>query len=83
MSSPHTPSLRLELQQVQPEAAAGVELLSCAIEWMRFCYSCNRESIFVANRQCASGLIGRCSQCDDERIVPFTRTTLEAWESLT
>jgi hypothetical protein len=83
VNSPSGPSLRLELQQVAPDDVAGVETLNIPIEFMRFCYACNRESIFVANHECQVGLIGRCSNCGDERIAPFTRTIGEsAWEAL-
>jgi hypothetical protein len=83
MNSPSGPSLRLELQLVSHDDVAGVEPLHIPIEWMRFCYSCNREAIFVANHECVFGLIGRCTHCGDERVSPFTRTISEsAWEAL-
>jgi hypothetical protein len=83
VNSPSGPSLRLEMQQVPPDDVAGVEPLQIPIEFMRFCYACNREAIFVANHECPHGLIGRCSHCGDERIAPFTRTISEAkWEAM-
>jgi hypothetical protein len=59
--------------------------LNPPVEWMRFCYGCNTEAMFVADRVCASGLVGRCSHCGDERIAAFTRMNSEAsaWEALT
>lgn len=54
-----------------------VASLATPVEWMRFCPVCNNEQIFVADRECSSGLVGRCSNCGDERIAPFTRTTSE------
>jgi hypothetical protein len=48
------------------------------VEWMQFCGCCQEEHVFAANRFCASGLIGCCSNCRDERVAPFTRTNSEA-----
>jgi hypothetical protein len=53
---------------------AGIEVLEVPIEWNRYCIKCDGEFLFVAKRICANGLIGRCSNCGDERIAPFTRT---------
>jgi hypothetical protein len=58
-----------------PEVIAS---LTPTIEWIRFCYSCNSDQRFVADRACVSGLIGCCSGCGDERIAPFTRSNSEA-----
>jgi hypothetical protein len=49
--------------------------LDTPIEWMRYCYCCDREQRFCADRVCANGLVGCCSKCGEERIAPFTRTT--------
>jgi len=54
-----------------------VALLEPAVEWMRFCRSCDAEQRFVADRVCVSGLIGCCVNCGDERIAPFTRVNSE------
>jgi hypothetical protein len=51
--------------------------LEVPVEFMRFCYQCNSVHVFVADRVCASGLVGICSECGDERVVAFTRTTVE------
>ena len=53
---------------------AGIEVLEVPVEWNRYCIKCDGEYLFVAKRICANGLIGRCSNCGDERIAPFTRT---------
>lgn len=54
--------------------AARLEL---PIEWMRFCYVCNSDKLFVAYGVCSSGLVGCCLGCGDERIAPFTRVNSE------
>ncbi len=54
-----------------------VAVLDRAVEWMRFCYSCNGLHLFIADRECFDGLIGRCSHCSDERIAAFTRVNSE------
>lgn len=56
----------------------GVAALDLPVEWNRFCYACNGVHVFVADRECAEGLIGKCANCDDERIASFTRVTTEA-----
>jgi len=78
------PSLRLELQQVPTEARiAGVAPLDTPVEFMRYCYACDSDQLFIADRSCLTGLVGRC-KCGDERIVPFTRTnSAPGWEELT
>lgn len=85
MNSLQIPSLRLEVQQVQDENCCGIEPLLIPVEFMRFCYSCNAEHLFVARLRCASGLIGCCSNCGDERIAFFTRSEGETgtWEAYT
>lgn len=62
-----------ELSEVQILVAP----LPLPIEFMRFCYACEGEHAFVLEQICASGHVGRCLNCGDERIVPFTRTTME------
>lgn len=62
---------RLEEHQLWQELAP-------AIEWTRYCYACNGEHNFVADRTCEFGLIGKCAGCGDERVAPFTRATTEA-----
>lgn len=61
-----------------PLQDSPVAPIAPSVEWMRFCVSCNSEQCFMADRICASGLVGHCSNCGDERIAPFTRTTSEA-----
>lgn len=51
--------------------------LDSPVQWMRFCYVCNGDHVFVADRVCNSGLVGTCSNCGDERIAPFTRVNSE------
>lgn len=51
--------------------------LDVPIEWMRFCYVCNGDHLFIADRVCNSGLVGTCSNCKDERIAAFTRVNSE------
>lgn len=59
----------------------GAELfvvqLDCPVEWMRFCFTCESEQRFIADRECMYGLVGRCSHCGEERIAPFTRANSE------
>jgi len=71
------PTQRLELSQLPSEDPSGIDFLSSPVEWMRYCPVCQKESRFVADRICASGLIGNCSGCGDERIAAFTRTNAE------
>lgn len=56
----------------------GVAVLEVPVEWMRFCEVCNCEQRFVADMECPIGLVGRCSNCWDVRIAPYTRTVGEA-----
>jgi hypothetical protein len=51
--------------------------LAVPVEWMRFCFVCDSEQIFVAGWECERGLVGCCLGCGDERIAPFTRMTSE------
>lgn len=53
-----------------------IPVLNPKVEFMRFCYACQSDQLFTADRICASGLIGKCA-CGDERIVLFTRVTSE------
>lgn len=55
-----------------------VAVLERPVEWMRYCEACDGEKKFVAEMECATGLIGHCANCGDERLVPFTRSTGEA-----
>ena len=59
------------------EPLLELSALATPVEFMRFCYQCNGLHVFVADRVCASGLVGICSECGDERVVAFTRTTME------
>ena len=83
-----TQTLRLELAQVPPEQTGdGVALLSTPVEFMRYCYECDRETKFVADQVCSTGLVGKCAKCIAVRgeensplkIVPFTRTHSDGW----
>jgi hypothetical protein len=47
-------------------------------EWMRYCDGCDGEYCFVAERECAMGLAGRCTNCGAERITRHTHTVSEA-----
>lgn len=47
------------------------------VEWMRFCFTCESEQRFVADRDCPYGLVGCCTHCGDQRIAPFTRANSE------
>ena len=49
--------------------------LTIPVQYMRFCFKCDSEQIFVAAWECETGLVGCCLGCGDERIAPFTRTT--------
>jgi hypothetical protein len=54
-----------------------VEELATPIEFMRYCYACDAQELFRADRVCPGGHIGRCTKCNDLKLIPFTRTTLE------
>lgn len=68
-----------ERRQEQPiEEIPLVSRLNTPVEFMEHCPSkiCKlTEQRFVADRECADGLIGKCAACGDERIAHFTRTT--------
>lgn len=49
--------------------------LAVPIEETRFCSKCLSEQRFVADRDCAFGLVGTCQGCGEEYLRPFTRTT--------
>ena len=55
----------------------GIAVLDSRVEFMRFCSTCECEQMFVAGWECASGLVGCCLGCGDERIAGFSRTTAE------
>lgn len=61
----------------QFEYADDVEPLRIPVEWTAHCPKCDGDFRFYADRQCATGLIGTCMNCGDERIAPWTRTTPE------
>ena len=63
--------------------AVGAPFLNRPVEWMRYCVACDGEHLFVADRVCASGLVGRCSRCGDELVTRFSRMQSDAWEPLT
>jgi hypothetical protein len=48
-----------------------------AVEFTRFCYECEVEYTFSADRVCANGLLGECLRCGATRLAPFTRTNSE------
>ena len=58
-------------------AALEISELSPSVEWMRFCVVCDSEQRFVAGWICDLGLVGCCSGCGDERVLPFTRMNSE------
>jgi hypothetical protein len=58
-------------------AALEISTLAPWVEWMRFCPVCDSEQRFVAGWICDLGLVGCCSTCGDERILPFTRMNSE------
>jgi hypothetical protein len=60
------------------EYVGDIEPLATQVQFTRYCPKCDREQIFVAGWQCETGLVGCCLGCGDERIAPFTRTTVEA-----
>jgi len=51
--------------------------LDCPVEWQRYCFVCDSEQRFVADRECLYGLVGCCSKCKAKRIAPFTRMNSE------
>ena len=62
---------------LDPLTTHRVAKLAVPVEWMRFCWQCDSEQRFVADRVCVSGLLGCCTHCGDERIAPFTRMNSE------
>ena len=52
--------------------------LETNVEFQRYCEKCDSEQIFIAGWWCATGLVGCCIGCGDERIAPFTHTTTGA-----
>jgi hypothetical protein len=55
----------------------GVYLLDVPIEWNEFCWYCNDDRLFFADRECFGGLLARCTHCGREKFQPFTRTVSE------
>jgi hypothetical protein len=45
---------------------------------MRWCANCAGEQVFVPVYEFASGRVGFCLGCGEERVLPFTRTNSEA-----
>ena len=58
-------------------AALDFTQLDPSVEWMRYCDVCEREERFVAGWICDLGLVGCCSGCGDERVLPFSRMNSE------
>jgi hypothetical protein len=65
---------------VAPEepTAQIIGRLFVPVEFMRFCSACDSEQRFIADQVCATGLVGRCSKCDEVWVAEWTRTTTEA-----
>jgi hypothetical protein len=53
-------------------------ILDPVVEWMRYCDVCGSEERFVAGWECRYGLLGCCSTCGAEAVIPFTRANSEA-----
>lgn len=53
-------------------------LLEVPVQFNRYCYSCDCESLFVAGWETPWGLLAYCVSCGAERMVEWTRTTGEA-----
>lgn len=75
-TQPAEPSLDA-LPNSEGPCSVATRKLPVPVEWMRFCYECNSDQVFRADRVCVSGMVGSCPKGHD-RIVPFTRTTAEA-----
>jgi superfamily II helicase len=58
-------------------AVASTSLLNVPVEEMRLCTKCQSEQRFVADRDCAFGLVGTCMGCGDEWLRPFSRNHSE------
>ena len=72
------PEFDLLLADSPSPCTSLTRMLRTPLEFTRYCPACDGEHIFCANRICASGHVGYCTHCLDERIVPFTRTSMEA-----
>jgi len=59
-------------------AALGFAELKVPVEWPRFCPVCLSKQNFIGQIEVGNGLFGCCSNCGDERVAPWTRTTWEA-----
>lgn len=53
-------------------------LLEVPRQWMRYCWRCESDEMFIAGWECELGLVGYCLGCSEESIAPFTRSTTEA-----
>ena len=51
--------------------------LETPVEFNRWCANCLEKTLFVADKECAYGLIGECAKCGEKAVAPFTRTTTE------
>jgi hypothetical protein len=51
--------------------------LDTAVEFNRWCQTCLDRTLFVADKECAYGLIGECAKCGEKSVAPFTRTPSE------
>jgi hypothetical protein len=58
---------------VLPRPTYPIANIEPPIEWMRYCSICDKETEFIADRVCLSGLVGNCLGCGDERISPYSR----------
>lgn len=56
--------------------ALDFPLLDPPREDMRFCPKCLTVTRFVARAELANGLLGRCTRCNDERVVEYTHTVI-------
>lgn len=51
--------------------------LDTPVEFNRWCATCLDKTLFVADKECAYGLIGECAKCGEKSVAPFTRTPSE------
>jgi hypothetical protein len=55
----------------------GAAVLNFAVEWMRFCPVCQKQTRFIGQIELENGLLGICASCGDERVAPYTRMVSE------
>ncbi len=71
------PETRVELKLPTPLHLPGETAIDPPFYRDHHCGFCDSIRTFLCDRECDLGYIGTCQHCGDERLIRFTRTTIE------